>query len=117
MTPTASPFADALRRCPPHAVAAAHAFRDTRALEHVAPIVRGIVERYTEPELRPLLHAADDGLRLVEDLAIDSLSLIQIAIAVEDVLEVTADTADLRQLRTLGDVQDLALRHVLSRRT
>jgi 3-hydroxyacyl-[acyl-carrier-protein] dehydratase len=97
---------------PPPAVAAAHALNHSRDPSLIPTIVRGIVERYTEPELRPLVHAADDGLRLVEDLAIDSLSLIQIAIAIEDVLEVTADPTDIRQLRTLGDVQELARRHL-----
>ena len=101
-----------LRRCPPATHAAAQAFRQSRHARHVPPIVRGIVERYVEPELRPLVRDGDDGLRLVEDLGIDSLSLMEIAVLIEDVLEVTTTDEGLRRLRTISDVCDFAQRTV-----
>lgn len=110
-----SSLAEMLRRCPPETHAAARDFRATRDPRHVAQIVRGVIERYVEPEFRPIVRNADDGMRLIEDLGIDSLTLMQIAVLVEDVLEVTTTDDQLRQLRTIGDVTALA-RHTVSAR-
>lgn len=68
-------------------------------------VVIGIVERFVEPELRTKLKDADDDLRLIEDLGIDSLTMMEIVILVEEVLQLTINNDDLRNLRTVGDVK------------
>ena len=58
-----------------------------------------------EPDLRAKLKDADDDLRLIEDLSIDSLTMMEIVILVEDVLQMSINNDELRNLRTVGDVK------------
>jgi 3-hydroxyacyl-[acyl-carrier-protein] dehydratase len=97
----------ALKRCSASTYEAACRFRHTGNIEHLPAIVHGIVARYVEPDLRAKLEPPDDGLRLIDDLGIDSLTLMQIVLLVEDVLRVSINNEELCPLRTLGDVQRL----------
>jgi 3-hydroxyacyl-[acyl-carrier-protein] dehydratase len=95
---------EALRRCSPATLDAAQAFRTTGELRHVPAIVVGIIERYVEREHRWKLRTREDEIHLVEDLAIDSLTMMEIVMLTEEVLLVTIQNDELRPLRTLGDV-------------
>jgi 3-hydroxyacyl-[acyl-carrier-protein] dehydratase len=64
-----------------------------------------VIERFVEPDLRVKLKDADDDLRLIEDLGIDSLTMMEIVILVEDVLQLSINNDELRNLRTVGDVK------------
>ncbi len=111
--PTPKPFTpedetalrEALKRCSPSAFEAAVQFRKTGNPEHVPAVVIGVIERFVEPDLRMKLKDADDDLRLIEDLGIDSLTMMEIVILVEDVLQMTINNDELRNLRTVGDVK------------
>ena len=96
---------EALKRCPESTIQAALAFRQSRDAALVAPIVLGIIERFIEPEVRPVIRDGRDSTRLVEDLGIDSLLMVEIVILTEEVLGITVDNEELRNLRTLGDVK------------
>jgi len=100
-----SALREALKRCSSAAVEAALQFRKTHDATHVPVVVIGVIERFVEPGLRPKLHAADDDLRMVEDLGIDSLTMMEIVILVEDVLQMQINNEELRNLRTVGDVK------------
>jgi len=58
-----------------------------------------------EPDLRTKLKDADDDLRLIEDLGVDSLTMMEIVILVEEVLHMAINNEELRNLRTVGDVK------------
>ncbi len=96
---------EALKRCSPSTFEAAVQFRKTGNPEHVPAVVIGVIERFVEPDLRMKLKDADDDLRLIEDLGIDSLTMMEIVILVEDVLQMTINNDELRNLRTVGDVK------------
>jgi 3-hydroxyacyl-[acyl-carrier-protein] dehydratase len=96
---------EALKRCSPSTFEAAVQFRKTGNPEHLPAIVIGVIERYVEPDLRTKLKDADDDLRLIDDLGIDSLTMMEIVILVEDVLQMTINNDELRNLRTVGDVK------------
>jgi 3-hydroxyacyl-[acyl-carrier-protein] dehydratase len=100
-----SALREALKRCSPSAFESAVQFRKTGHPEHVPAVVIGIVERFVEPDLRIKLKDADDDLRLIEDLGIDSLTMMEIVILVEDVLQLSINNDELRNLRTVGDVK------------
>ena len=68
-------------------------------------VVIGVIERFVEPDLRSKLKDGDDDLRLIEDLGIDSLTMMEIVILVEEVLQLTINNDELRNLRTVGDVK------------
>jgi acyl carrier protein len=96
---------DALKRCSPETREAASGFRRTGSAEYLPAIVHGLIEHYVEREAREKLARDDDDLRLVEDLAIDSLTMLEIVYLAEDVLQISIDNQDLRPFRTVGDIK------------
>jgi acyl carrier protein len=96
---------DALKRCSLETREAASAFRRTGRAEYVPAIVHGLIEHYVEREARAKLNGNDDNLRLVEDLGVDSLTMMEIVFLAEDVLQVSIDNEDLRPFRTVGDIK------------
>ena len=96
---------DLLKRCPPGTFEAAVAFRKNKDASYVEKIVMGIIDRHLEPDQREILANSDDMLRMYEDLGMDSLTMLEIVMLVEQTLEVSIDNEELRDLRTVGDVK------------
>ncbi|HVU35535.1 MAG TPA: phosphopantetheine-binding protein [Opitutaceae bacterium] len=96
---------DTLKRCPPGTFEAACEFRRTGSTEYLTPVIVGVIERYVEREFRPKLRMARDDLRLVDDLGIDSLTMMEIVLLAEDVLRISVTNEELTQLRTLGEIR------------
>ncbi|MEO7413462.1 MAG: phosphopantetheine-binding protein [Opitutaceae bacterium] len=95
---------EALKRCSVSTYLAAREFRKTRSFDHLPTIVHGVIERSVDRELRGKMRMPSAELRLAEDLGLDSLSLMEVVMLAEDILRITIDNEELRQLRTLGDV-------------
>ncbi|MGF1530459.1 MAG: phosphopantetheine-binding protein [Puniceicoccaceae bacterium] len=96
---------ESLRRCPAGTIEAVIAYRQTGDASKIPTIVNGIIERYLEPEAKPLVRSGDENLRLLEDLGVDSLTMIEIVIAVEETLNISFENNELRELVTIGDVR------------
>jgi len=96
---------ESLKRCTPATVEAAVNFRKTREPGHLPQIIIGVIERFVEPDLRPKLKDAPEDLRLMEDAGIDSLTMMEIVLLVEDVLQMQINNEELRNLRTIGDIK------------
>lgn len=96
---------ESLKRCSPATVEAALQFRRTKDTSQLPVIVLGVIERFVESELRPRLREGDDDLRLMEDLGVDSLTMMEIVMLVEEVLQMQTNNDELRNLRTVGDVK------------
>ena len=58
----------------------------------------GIIDRHLEPEQREILAKADDTMRMYEDLGMDSLTMLEIVMLVEQTLQVSIDNEELRDL-------------------
>ncbi len=96
---------DALKRCSPATVEAALRYRKSKDPALLSTIVLGIIERFLDPAAVARLHEADDDVRMVEDLGLDSLTLIEAIMKIEEVLDISIKNEDLRNLRTMGDVR------------
>lgn len=96
---------ESLKRCSPATIEAALQFRKSHDTSHLPVIIIGVIERFVEPDLRPKLKEGDDELRLVEDLGVDSLTMMEIVMLVEEVLQMQTNNDELRNLRTVGDVK------------
>jgi 3-hydroxyacyl-[acyl-carrier-protein] dehydratase len=96
---------ESLKRCPEQAVEAAIHFQRTRDPALVPLIVMGIIERFVEPDTRGVVREARDNTRLMEDLAIDSLLMVEIVMLVEETLGVHIENEELRNLRNIGDLK------------
>jgi 3-hydroxyacyl-[acyl-carrier-protein] dehydratase len=103
---------EALRHCSASTYEAVRQFRRTANPVHLPAIILGVIERYVEPTLRTKLKSPDDGLRLAEDLGIDSLTMMEIVVLVEEVLQISIKHEDLCHLRTLGNVREFIERKV-----
>jgi 3-hydroxyacyl-[acyl-carrier-protein] dehydratase len=96
---------EALKRCSDATVTAACEFWKTGRSSYLPIIIVGVIERFVEKDLRPKLAFPRRDIRLVEDLAIDSLTMMEIVMLAEDVLPISINNDELRELRTLGDLE------------
>lgn len=94
-----------LKRCSPSTYAAAYQYRQSRDPAHLPAIIYGVIERFVERPLRTKLQAPAEEVRLVEDLALDSLTLTELVVLAEDVLQVPLSPEEPPPLRTLADLQ------------
>jgi acyl carrier protein len=96
---------DALKRYSPATREAACQFRRTGNTRHLPAIVHGLIEHCVASDARLKLERGGDGLRLVEDLAIDSLTMLEIVFLAEEILGITIENDEVRPFRTVGDVK------------
>lgn len=79
-------------------------FRSSGDASHLVTLINGVVSRFVEPDLRPRLQDPPETLRLAEDLGLDSLTMMEIVLLAEDVLQICIAADELRHFRTIGDV-------------
>lgn len=103
-----------LRRCSPPTVDAAVRFRETGDSKTVPIIIYGLIERYQPSTSTVKLSEADDNTRLVEDLGLDSLSLLELVLAVEEVLKLKIENEELREIRTIGHLNSFLQNKLLA---
>jgi len=96
---------ESLKRCSAATLEAALKFLKTGDVEQLPVVVIGVIERFVDPDQRAKLHDGNDELRLIEDLGIDSLTMMEIVILVEEALQMTINNDELRNLRTVGDIK------------
>lgn len=97
---------EVLRRCSTETVEAAVQFRRSGDVSQLGVLVPGILERFLEEDGKARMATGGDNLRIVEDLGIDSLTLMEAVVMLEDALQVTVKNEELRQLRTIGDIKE-----------
>lgn len=95
-----------LKRCTPETIEAAVEFRKTGDTSKVGIIVIGIISRFVEPNKRELLVDPSDNMVLATELGLDSLSMVEIVLAVEDAIGTSINNDEIQKLRTLGDVKN-----------
>jgi acyl carrier protein len=91
------------RRCREGTADAIIDLRHTGDSELIPTIVRGIVWRYVREETQPAVEHATPETPL-GSLGIDSLTMMEIVLDVQDALNLTIEDADLKQMKTIGDV-------------
>jgi 3-hydroxyacyl-[acyl-carrier-protein] dehydratase len=94
-----------LKRCSADTVEAAVRFRLSGDAREIPTIVYGIIERHLSPEHNRNLSSAGDETRLIEDLGIDSLTLLEIVLSIEETLSISIENEELREILTLGQVK------------
>lgn len=95
---------DSLKRCSPDTIDAALEYRATQNPALIPTIITGIIDRFLDPDMRPRLREGGESLRFMDDLGIDSLTMMEIVMLVESTLDITIDNNELQNLRTVGDV-------------
>lgn len=90
-------------RCRPGTVEAICAFREGGSEEDLEAVVRGIVDRYIPPESEFNIDNAPRTARLREDLGIDSLSMLEIVMSLEEALLIRIPDEELKEIVTMED--------------
>ena len=96
---------ESFKRCSPETLGAILRFRREHDIGSVITVVHGIIERYLKLEPGQHLAQRPDSARLGEDLGIDSLTMLEIVMSIEEALNFRIGDADARSIRTLGDVR------------
>ena len=96
---------ESFKRCSPETLAAILRFRKEHDISAVIIAVHGMIARYVKAEEAETLSQRPDSTRLGEDLGIDSLTLLEIVMSIEEALDFRIEDADARNIRTLGDVR------------
>jgi acyl carrier protein len=105
----------ALKRCSVETIEAAVRFRATGNPDALPTIVYGIIERHLTPEHSQSLAAAPDSTRLIEDLGVDSLTMLEIVLSIEEAINISIENDELREIRTLGEVKTFITQKISGR--
>lgn len=96
---------ESFRRNSPETIEAILKYRREGDVSAVIVAVHGIIERYlTAEHSTPLAHRSN-SLRLGDELGLDSLTMLEIVMSIEEALDIRIDDKDARNIRTLGDVR------------
>jgi acyl carrier protein len=90
------------RRCREGTSDAIIELQQTGNTDLLPTIVRGIVWRYVQEDRRPVVDQATEETPLAS-LGIDSLTMMEIVLDVQDALDLVIEDSDLRHMRTIGD--------------
>jgi 3-hydroxyacyl-[acyl-carrier-protein] dehydratase len=96
---------ESFKRYSPETIEAILRFREERDLDAVIVSVHGIIERFLKLDPGEHITNRPDQTRLGEDLGIDSLTMLEIVMAIEEALDFRVEDSDARNIRTLGDVR------------
>jgi acyl carrier protein len=89
-------------KCTPETVEAIVRFRQSREVKEIPTIVKGIVQRYLPADKKPLIDSATEQTTM-SDLKVESLTMLEIVLDIQDAVDLVIEDTELRGLRTLGD--------------
>lgn len=101
---TAEEIQRTFQYCSKETIQAIVTFRGTGDPSVVPTIVFGIIEREAPTKSAEALKTATADSRFLEDLGIDSLTMLEIVLGIEEALNVKIEDSELRGILTLGDV-------------
>ena len=96
---------ESFKRCSPETIDAILRFRNKHDLGAVIVVVHGIIERYLKLAPGETLAAKPDSAKLGDDMGIDSLTMLEIVMSIEEALDFRIEDSEARNIRTLGDVR------------
>ncbi len=95
---------EGLKRCSAQTIEAAIRYREHGDLDAIPVIVYGVIERYQPANSTIPLAECTEETRLIEDLGLDSLTLMEIVLSIEEVLNTRIENDEFKQVRTLGQL-------------
>ncbi|NBB80131.1 MAG: hypothetical protein GVY36_11915 [Verrucomicrobia bacterium] len=101
-----------LRRAPEGTKEALEAFKSSGDLSQLERFAYGIIARNIDESYHEALENADDSTRMIDDLGIDSLSMLDIVMTLEDALDIDLIDEDVVGLETLGDMKAELVRKI-----
>ncbi len=100
---------DSLKRCSPETIDAAINFRKTGDISQINTVVLGVLARFVEADKKDLLVNPPDTMVLAQELGLDSITMVEIVLCVEDATGFAISNDEIQNLKTLGDVKNFIL--------
>ncbi|MEC7273849.1 MAG: phosphopantetheine-binding protein [Verrucomicrobiota bacterium] len=97
---------DELDRAPKGTREALYAFKESGELEQLEIFAKGVIARNIDDAYIETLNNADDSTRMIDDLGIDSLTMLEIAMTFEDALGIELIDDELSGIETYGSMRD-----------
>ena len=97
-------FRETLKRCPKGTRDALINYRETGAVDPLNTFLIGCIVRHTEPEYHALLEGENSEVSFIDDLGIDSMTMMEIVMMAEECLEIQIDNQDLMNISTIGEL-------------
>ncbi|MEM8868101.1 MAG: phosphopantetheine-binding protein [Verrucomicrobiota bacterium] len=98
-------FRETLKRCPEGTYEALIRFRANGEIEDLNEFIVGVIKRHTEEEYHSLLDGPRENIAFIDDLGIDSMTMMEIVMMVEECLGFRLENQDLIQIRTYGALE------------
>lgn len=95
---------ETLKRCPEGTLEALVAFRNEGDIAALDRFMVGVFKRHIEPEYHDLLDGDRSKLSFVDDLGVDSMTMMEIVMMVEECLGIRIENQDLMSVRTYADL-------------
>lgn len=102
------------KRCDEATVEAILSFRQTGDPAAVPIITRGIIARYLRSDTRDFFATAAPET-LLSSLGVDSLTMLEIVLDVQEALDISVEDSELKSLRTVGEVNRLLAEKIAQR--
>lgn len=97
---------ETLKRCPEGTLEALLQYRGSGDLAALNLFLLGCIRRHTDEEYQACLEQANESVSFIDDLGIDSMTMMEVVMMVEECLEVQIDNQDLMNMRTIGDLNN-----------
>lgn len=97
-------FQELLKRCPEGTMDALLKYRETRSADALNTFLIGCIKRHADDEYHAVLDEGRSNVSFIDDLGIDSMTMMEIVMMVEACLGIQIDNQDLMSVRTLGDL-------------
>jgi len=104
---TAGQIRDELRGLPQSTVAAALRFHGDGRIESFFDMLPGIIAWHLPRGAAKPPETLEDGMRLSQDLGLDSLALMEMAFKLDDLLGVRIESSDVKSTATVGELKAL----------
>jgi acyl carrier protein len=96
------------KRCGEETIEAILKFRQDGGVSAVPLIARGIISRYLRDEAKEAIASAAPETPL-SSLGVDSLTMLEIILDVQEALDISIEDSELKGLQTIGDVYQLLM--------
>jgi acyl carrier protein len=103
---TTEDLKETLKHCPDGTLEALLDFRQTGNAESLLQFVKGAMIRHLDLDQIAALETATPETKLIDDVGIDSLTMTEIVIMIEECLGISIPNEDLLQLETFGALND-----------
>lgn len=97
---------DELDRAPKGTREALNAFKESGDLGQLEIFAKGVIARNIDDSYIEILNEVDDSTRMADDLGIDSLTMLEIAMTFEDALGIELIDDELSGIETYGSMRD-----------